>query len=90
MTYEEFLLWMEYFKRRPIGWREDDRAMKFLQTQGVKAKPWKIFPSLDAIYHPVKNKKPGFDVAGFRASGLFQKLMSAKGGDKLDLKINDD
>jgi len=76
---------MEYFKRRPIGWREDDRTMKFLQTQGVKAKPWKIFPSLDAIYHPPK--KEGFDVHGFAGSAFFQKILSAKGGDKLDFKF---
>jgi len=85
MTYEEFLMWMEYFKRRPIGWREDDRCMKYLQTQGVKAKPWQIFPSLKIIYNPPKRE--GFDVQGFAGSAFFQKIMSAKGGDSLDFKF---
>ena len=39
MPYEEFSKWLEYFRRRPVDWRADDRVFKVLQTQGVKDKP---------------------------------------------------
>lgn len=81
MTYEEFLGWLDYFERRPVGWREDDRTAKLLQAQGVKEKPQNLFPSLAAIY-----KKPeGFDVQGFKSSAMFSKILAAQGGDKIDL-----
>lgn len=83
MTYEELLGWHNYFERRPVGWQEDDRTMKLLQAQGVKEKPWSIFPSLDKIYN--KPKSDEFDPASFKASLLFNKMLGAKGGDKLEL-----
>ena len=82
MTYEELVGWYNYFERRPIGWREDDRSAKVIQAQGVKAKAWDLFPSLAKIYKPSNNTDP---VAGLKGSLLFHKMMSAKGGDKLDL-----
>lgn len=82
MSYEELQGWLSYFEQRPVGWQEDDRTYKLLQAQGVKEKGWKIFPSLNAIYNP--KKAEGFDVAGFKSSSFFQKLLSAKGGEKLN------
>jgi len=84
MTYEELLGWFYYFERRPPEWRSDDRAAKLIQAQGVKEKPWKLFASLDAIYNGHK-KNGEFDVVGLKSSFLFSKMLSAKGGDKLDL-----
>lgn len=85
MTYEEFLGWLNYFERRPLGWREDDRTVKLLQVQGVKEKPWALFRSLDAIYNPPSpNKGEGnFDANNFKRSGFFQKLASASGGESI-------
>ena len=80
MPYEELQGWVSYFEQRPVGWRDDDRTAKLLQAQGVKEKPWKLFSTLDAIYN---RKTEGFDVKGFKASSLFHKLLSAKGGDKV-------
>ena len=85
MPYEEFLGWVAYFEKRPVDWRADDRAYKLLQAQGVKEAPHKIFASLDAIYRANRVKDGEFDVSGFRGSMLFSKLLSAKGGDKLEL-----
>ncbi len=86
MPYEELLGWYSYFERRPIGWREDDRTHKLLQAQGVEAKPWAIFSSLVPIYHPPKaDDNDSFDVAGFKQSGFFGQLLSARGGDKLEV-----
>jgi hypothetical protein len=83
MTYEEFLGWFDYFERRPAGWREDDRTMKYLQTQGVKEKPWNIFPSLNSIYN--RKESESFDITGFKNSTLFSKILSANNGDKLNI-----
>lgn len=86
MPYEELLAWMNYLERRPVGWRDDDRTYKYLQTQGVKEKPWRVFGALKAIYQPTDyNAKPGQVSSSFRGSDMFARLLSAKGGDKLDL-----
>jgi len=89
MSYEEYVGWLDYLERRPVGWREDDRTFKYLQTQGVKAKPWEIFRSLNPIYNPVSEEveKPGFmSVASIKASAIFSQMLSAKGGAKFDLE----
>ena len=84
MPYEELLAWMAYFEKRPIDWRSDDRAYKILQTQGVKEKPWFIFNSLNAIYNGSKSSDAGLDVSSLKRSTLFSKMLSAKGGDKVN------
>jgi hypothetical protein len=81
MTYEEFLGWQNYFERRPIDWRDDDRTYKLLSAQGVKSKPHEIFPSLRSIYF--QKPKDKFDSESFKKSFIFQKLLSAKGGDSI-------
>jgi hypothetical protein len=84
MPYEELSGWFDYFSQRPVGWRDDDRTAKLLQAQGVKEQSHKLFPSLKAIYF--KESKDGdFDVNKFKASGIFSKMLTAKGGDKLSL-----
>jgi hypothetical protein len=86
MPYIELLGWMDYFERRPAGWREDDRIFKILQTQGVKGKPEKYFPSLAAIYNA--RRPTDAKTIGFKGSAFFNKLNKAKGGVKLDI-LND-
>jgi hypothetical protein len=50
MTYEEFVGWIEYFKRRPVGWREDNRAAVIAMSMaGDKVKPEQLFHSLKTI-----------------------------------------
>ena len=87
MSYEELLGWFDYFDRRPIGWREDDRTAKLLQAQGVKEKPDKLFPSLTVIYKPAKAKleEGMIDGQAFKQSSFFQQIMNAQGGDAVDL-----
>jgi len=80
MTYEELLGWFSYLEQRPVGWRDDDRTMKYLQTQGVKEKPWEIFSSLDPIYNR-KKEDTGFDAKSFRASGFFSQILSSTNGE---------
>jgi len=85
MTYEELLGWMNYFERRPIGWRDDDRVFKILQTQGVKGNPWSHFPSLKPIYSPVVLNNDTNGIKNLRNSVLYHKMLSATGGDQVDI-----
>ena len=87
MPYEEFVTWFEYFRQRPIGWREDDRTYKLLQAQGVKAKPEEVFSSfasMKAAEHTSVSDDGTLNHSKFKNSGIFAKLLSAKGGEKLD------
>ena len=96
--YEELLGWTAYFDLRPYGWRDDDRVFKLLQAQGIKAKPESIFPSLKMIYNPPKAGKkikedlsPGMVSANnFKGSALFNRMLTATGGDKLDFSLEDE
>jgi hypothetical protein len=80
---------MSYLERRPVGWREDDRTFKLLQSWGFKGKPTELFVSLDPIYNR-KEETPSNQVnmKSFQKSSLFSKLLSAKGGK--DLGLNED
>jgi len=49
MPYLELLKWVDYFKKRPIGWREDHRTYMIMAAFGVKEKPEKLFRSLEII-----------------------------------------
>ena len=85
MPYEEFSKWLEYFRRRPVDWRADDRVFKVLQTQGVKEKPWAIFSSLEPIYNTPREVKDTIDESSFKRSFLFQKISTSVKGDQLTL-----
>lgn len=85
MPYEELLGWINYFEQRPVDWRDDDRTYKFLQTQGVKAKPGQIFPSLSVIYNPKTGEDDSLNPTKFKSSLMFHKLLSATKGDKINL-----
>ena len=87
MSYEELLGWMDYFSKRPVGWREDDRTLKLLQIQGFKGHGETIFESL-ALMKAVSEKKKEseiLDLNNLKKSFLFHKMSSAVGGVKLDL-----
>lgn len=87
MPYDEYVKWYLYFERRPVGWREDDRTMKLLQAQGVKAKPESVFASL-AKLNQASHTQPEdgrISMDNLRRSSLFSKMLSATGGHKLEL-----
>jgi hypothetical protein len=85
MAYTELQGWNEYFEKRPVGWRDDDRAFKHLQTQGVKGEPYSVFSSLLPIYKPTVTTDGTLNASSLKGSALFSRMLSAKGGDKLDL-----
>jgi hypothetical protein len=82
MPYDEFLGWIDYFARRPPDWRDDDRAWKIMQASGAKGDAKKIFPSLAAVF---KRDASEGALSTLKGSALFHKMLSAKGGDTLDL-----
>ena len=92
MPYDELLNWMAYFEKRPVGWRDDDRMAKLINTVrglagGKPEKPEKLFGSLQPIYHePKEDREEGqLDIKNFKQSFLFNKILSSKGGVQLDV-----
>ena len=70
--------WIEYFQRRPVGWRDDHRTHYLLAAQGVKAKPHELFASLYAIEkdkEELANESLDQDANKLVVSPLFQKIM---------------
>jgi len=82
IPYEELLGWFNYFERRPVDWRDDDRTAKLLQAQGVKVDPKRLFSSLEAVYN--SSSSDGFNAAKFKKSQMFSMLLNSVNGDKLD------
>ena len=41
--------WGDYFRKRPLGWREDQRTFLLLQAQGYKGDPGSVFASLKQL-----------------------------------------
>ena len=79
MPYEELLKWVDFFKSRPIGWREDQRTFMLLKAQGIKGSADSIFPTLKSLKVKEENKnQPDRAVP----KGKFLELMTkARGGD---------
>jgi hypothetical protein len=82
MPYDELQKWLLYFERRPEDWREDLRTAYIMNAFGDKRRPQEIFPAVAAVMKRPESDNP---VASLKGSLLFHKMLSAKGGDKLDL-----
>jgi len=72
MPYKELQGWFEYFDRRPVGWREDQRTGMLLNAWGAKIKPEQVFPSLAALSRNSSKR-------GIKGS-LFEKLIAESTG----------
>ena len=60
MSSKEYMGWIQYFKERPYGWREDHRSAILTQTtyQGKqKLKINKLFPALQILEDSIKQKE---------------------------------
>ena len=71
MPYEEYILWGEYFKERPLGAREDYRFALLLSAQAPKADIGKLFPSLSSSRS---------NDTGLKNSMFFQMMQRSSGG----------
>jgi hypothetical protein len=76
MPYEEFVGWSLYFNKRPLGWREDNRASLLMMSSGAKIVPEDIFPSLSLLK---KNYTENKMQATLKKSKMFQMMSSATG-----------
>ena len=57
LPYDELTGWIEYFSRRPYGWRDDNRAAIIaLSMSDGKTKPEELFESLKVIIEESKRK----------------------------------
>jgi len=76
MPQSELAGWGRYFKRRPYGWREDQRTAMLLQVAGYKGKPEDLFASL-------KQLKEGIpaEVKALPKGKFLEMMLEAKGGD---------
>ena len=81
MSYEEYEGWLKYFEQRPIGWREDLRTSYIMSAFGAKNTN-KMFPSLVKLFENAPDKRP---TESLRNSALFNKILSAKKGEKLEI-----
>lgn len=83
MPYDEFIKWTRYLESRPIEWRDDFRTAQIMRSFGDKRMPYDIFPTLNFL----KDQKSGIKDS-LKGSALFQKMLSAKNGDKLSVLEN--
>lgn len=81
MPHDEFMAWISYFESRPIGWRDDLRAAYLMNAFGDKRPPAKIFPSIAAV---MAGAKPADPISSLKTSFLFNQMLTAVNGDKLD------
>jgi hypothetical protein len=81
ISHDEFLCWLEYFERRPYGWREDLRTAYIMRAFGVKEKSENIFPSVKAVMDDC-NKERAIS-STLKGSSIFLKMLGAKNGEKL-------
>lgn len=85
MSYEEYSKWILYFEQRPLDWRDDLRFATILAALGDKRKPAQMFHSLNVIINPPNRDSSAQNIKSLKASSLFAKMMSAKGGEKLSI-----
>jgi hypothetical protein len=76
MPYTELLQWVNYFRRRPIGYKEDQRTFLSLQAQGFKGKPEDVFASLKQM----KDNTPA-EVKALPKDKFLEMMMQSKDKD---------
>jgi hypothetical protein len=86
MPYLELIKWIDFFNKRPVGWREDQRTYLMLRSQGIKESAENLFPTLKIIKdNSVKSQKDDHAIP----RGKFLDLMlKAKNGDDSGWKVN--
>ena len=79
MPYDELTGWIEYFNRRPFGWREDHRTYIIASSfGGGKLKPEDMFPSLRVIRKESEKSNTGSNVGQKFYERFKNKLVGAK------------
>jgi hypothetical protein len=91
MPYDELVNWLLYFKERPIGWRNDNRAYMLLAAQGVKQKPEALFNSLAQIKKVADREAEERRLSRtLVSSGLFARLQQAAVSENIKWEVSID
>jgi len=76
MPHQELKQWMTFFKRRPVGWREDQRTAMLMKVWGFKGQPESIFPALKQL----KENIPA-EIKELPKGKFLDMMLTAKNGD---------
>jgi hypothetical protein len=87
MPYEELLGWQHYLRVRPVGWRDDFRTVKIMQSFGFKGKGEDVFASLAALSKTPKIENG--NAKGLKNSVFYQKMITAIGSSDIIPGLND-
>jgi len=87
MSFQEYVLWLQFFEKRPLGWREDLRAFRIMCSNGnmKNPKPGDYFGTLKQMSEAEAAEAKSVPRRGSFAHSA---LMNAKGGVKLDFLEN--
>lgn len=80
MPYTELKGWGTYFKKYPVGWREDRRASIVSQSMGAKFDVNSVFPTL-AIIEATNSTNVTLLGTSLKNSPWMALIEAAKGGD---------
>jgi hypothetical protein len=79
MPYTELLKWIEFFRSRPVGFKDDYRTYLLMRSFGYKGKMEDTFPTLRAVkQHREKHTTAG---QALPKGKFLQMMMNAKNGD---------
>jgi hypothetical protein len=79
MPQEELIKWGQYFRKRPVGWREDQRTFLLLQAAGFKGKPEDVFVTLKQLKENIPAETKALPKGKF-----LDMMLMAKDGDGSD------
>ena len=83
MPYTELKGWGTYFKKYPVGWREDRRAAVIAQSMGAKFDTNFVFSTL-AVIEATNSNNVALLGESLKKSPWMALIESAKGGDVVE------
>ena len=95
MPYDEVQGWFAYFKERPPGWREDNRAALLARAAGVEKRPEELFHSLKMLSKAQANREAAIPIEKLQAqklqsSGFLARLLAVAKTNTVDWSLNND
>jgi len=88
MPYDELIKWTQFFKKRPIGYQEDNRTFMLLKALGAKGNGEDYFTSLRLHKEAEENRKTANAGKVLPTGKFLQMMKNAKNGDNVKLNWN--
>lgn len=82
MSYDELLMWMEYFRRTPMGWKDDRRASLVMSSLSGSDDTYKAFPTLIVMREESRIKADTSAQSENLVKSGFLEMLVAKGRSK--------